>query len=83
MASTIEEGQPDWNSVISAWVFSCDETIFLVSKEGTKFPVNQHIATDCSPYFQGLLTSGMLEAGKSAGWITYRSYFSVVYVVHQ
>ncbi len=50
--------------MISALVFSCNETIFLVSKEGTKFPVNEALCMDSSPYFQRLLKSGMLEAGK-------------------
>jgi hypothetical protein len=62
--STMDE--EDCACVVQAAVYSPDESIFLVSREGTRFAVNEQLARRCSPYFQGLLQNGMREAGKFA-----------------
>jgi hypothetical protein len=56
----------DLHCDISAEVWSHEESVFLVSREGTKFPVSEEVARQSSPYFLGLLESCMSEAGKFA-----------------
>jgi hypothetical protein len=55
----------NWASIIEAGVLSLDESIILVSQEGIRFPVKEQVCKACTPYFEGLLENGMIEAGKS------------------
>jgi hypothetical protein len=67
--SSSTEGRLDLNSRVHSVISfrttrNHDEPIFLVSREGTTFPVGEQLARQCSPYFDCLLGSHMSEAGK-------------------
>ena len=58
--------EADCGTIIQAAVDPSDESIYLVSQERAKFAVNKQLARRCSPYIDGLLRSGMREAGEFA-----------------
>ncbi len=65
MSSPTEDGL-DVHSVFSAVACSSEESIFLVSLEGSRYPVNEQLARDCTHYFDTVLENPMSEAGKFA-----------------
>ncbi len=65
MSSPTEDGL-DVHSVFSAVVCSSEESIFLVCCEGKRYPVNELLARNCTPYFDAVLGNPMSEAGKFA-----------------
>jgi hypothetical protein len=62
MSSSTEDGLD--SNFINMGVCSHDESIFLVAREGTKFPVSEKLARQCCPHFDGLFKSSVSEAGK-------------------
>jgi hypothetical protein len=71
------EDDTDWASIIRAGVFTSDESIILISKEGKQFIVKEQVAKSCTPYFEGLLGNGMREAGEHRETPAWRSFLVV------
>ena len=56
--------EADWFSAICRGIPDADQIVYLVSKEGKRFPVHEEVLKSSSDYFTAALENGMRESGK-------------------